>query len=331
VWADVSAGIPPTSTCEHTQLHDMNGDGLTDLATFGDGEVRVFAGDGTGQDWIQLAQFITGDSPGRSRAFRVGGDIDDNGFPDMILVNTEQIDLFNDVNILHAYRETSLVTSLTARVVQPGPGRRLLAGSVSFVEWASSVPRDVASTVSLHYSTTGPAGPWLLIAAALPNNGRYQWIVPPSYSSDCHVRATVTTDVDEASAVGTGPFTIDRRPDPLTIMFPDARTVAWTDQLGRDRYNLYRSDWQHFLAEGEYTQDPGVVLQADRFCALRGTARLDPFTPASGSLVYYLVTGYRMMEDGQTPGVAVPMAEGALGQDSEAVMRVNAHPCPASP
>jgi hypothetical protein len=133
------------------------------------------------------------------------------------------------------------------------------------------------------------------------------------------------------SAVSAIPFTIDRRPDPLKITFPTAQMVTWTDQLGRDRYNLYRSDWQHFLSEGDYTQDPGGVLQADRFCDLRGTARLDAFTPASGTLVYYLVTGYRMMEDGQVPGVEVPMAEGTLGQGSDAVMRVNAHPCPASP
>jgi hypothetical protein len=71
------------------------------------------------------------------------------------------------------------------------------------------------------------------------------------------------------------------------------------------------------------------VPGAFRWCFLDSVAQDDPlYTPPPGRMVYYLVTGVRMSEDGQQSGVAVPMAESPLGQGPDAVMRENNHPCP---
>lgn len=329
VWEDASAGLPAVTTCQHTQLHDMNGDGSVDLVTFGEGRVRIFAGDGAGEAWTEISSFTTPDSPGDSQAFRVGGDVDHNGMPDMVLVNTKQISFFEDRNVAHVYRETTAPSTLSVRIVRPGPSRRLHAGSIGFVDWASEVPPGQSSTVKVELSTSGPSGPWTLVADGLPNNGRHQWRVPLAPSGDARVRITVTTATDaQVQAVSDRPFTIARRPDPTVITFTGAADLEIDDGLGRDRVNVYRADRDRFLATGEYTQDPAEVAGAARFCDLETSSLTDAAVPAPGEGFWYLATGYRRMEDGQQPGVEVAMAEGTLGQDSAAETRSNAHPCP---
>ena len=68
-----------------TQLADMDQDGFIDLAAYGEGTFRLFLGDGSGI-WTADATFTTGD-PGYSQAFRVGGDVDHNGRPDIVLLD----------------------------------------------------------------------------------------------------------------------------------------------------------------------------------------------------------------------------------------------------
>lgn len=327
LWEDVSAGIPAIGTCEFTQLYDMDSDGLADLSVFGSRTVYVFGGDGSGATWNQLATFDTPDSPGTGKAFRVGGDVDHNGRPDMAMVAEKELGFLNDVNILHAYREGTPPAVLTARIVSPGPYRRLHAGSVAFIDWGSEVPAGQDSTVDLALSTSGPGGPWEPIAAALPNNGRYQWRVPLRLSEDCRIKITVKASGDQTEGISADPFTIARRPDPLELTFMDRDTLTWTDDLNRERYHVYRSDWQRFLDSGEYTQDPATIPQAEIFCDLESPTLVDPFTPNPGTLVFYLVTGYRMMEDGQASGVPVAMSEGTLGQLSDASTRGSTHSC----
>ncbi|UCF66715.1 MAG: VCBS repeat-containing protein, partial [Acidobacteriota bacterium] len=330
-WEDVSATIPQTGQCQHTQLHDMNGDGHLDAVTFGSGNVYVYGGDGHGQSWSTLAHFTTPDSPGSSRCFRVGGDVDHNGRADMVLVNTKQLSLFDTRNIKHAYREASMAQELSIRIVQPGAGRRLHAGSAAFIDWAAEVPLGSTATVSLELSTSGPAGSWMPIATSVPNSGRHQWIVPAAFSDACHLRLTLDTGSSQASVVSPSRFEIARRPDPLSLRISAAGELSWDDALDRVRFNLYRGDWQQFLQTGMYTQAPDSVPDAARWCDLEETTQADPLAPPAGLLVYYLVTGYREMEDGQQPGVPVPMAEGVLGQRTDAVTRANAHPCPPRP
>lgn len=330
-WSDASGGLPAVGICQRTQLHDMDGDGSVDLVVAGEGQVMVFAGDGAGVVWTEVSSFGTDDNPGSFEAFRVGGDVDHNGRADMVTVDSKRVSLFEDENQVRCFRESTPAAELSVRVVSPGPHRHLLAGAAGFIDWASSVPSSGSSepgTATIEFSSDGAGGPWATIAAGQPNSGRYQWRVPVAISEECYLRITVSTTAGQVSAVSDAPFSITRRPDPLSLQFSSKEDLSWTDDLSRGRHNLYRGDWQAFLQGAGYTQDPSSSDPAERFCDLESMTLTDPFVPAAGQLAYYLVTGYRMMEDGQEPGVPVPMAEGHLGQDSAAHMRPNENSCP---
>ena len=327
-WLNVSTGIPATGTCQQSQLHDMDGDGLADLVTFGDRQGYVFVR--TGEfGWSESAHFTTPDTGHSSRAFRVGGDVDHNGYADMTFVHTHDGPGFFENNALRVYREASAPLAASVRIVHPGPHRVLLAGSVQFFEWAAAVPALQVATVNLELSTTGPGGPFLPLATDLPNSGRHQMVVPPRYSDQCHLRITATSASSSVSAVSVEPFTIARRPVPLDLQIGAQSRLHWSDDLARQRYNLYRGDWETFRQTHQLTQEPALVPGAFRWCFLDSLEQFDLFyTPPPGRMVYYLVNGIRVVEDGQQAGVAVPMAESPLGQRSNAVMRVNSHPCP---
>ncbi len=64
-------------------------------------------------------------------------------------------------------------------------------------------------TMTIELSVTGAGGPWSLVADGVPDNGRYQWLVPAGLptSTDCHLRLTLDTD-PPAQTVTPEPFTI---------------------------------------------------------------------------------------------------------------------------
>jgi hypothetical protein len=309
----------------------MDGDGDGDLVTLGARTLRVVAGNGAGTAWSVAAVVTLPDSPGNANALRAGGDVDRNGRPDIVVAATQKVDMFNVRNKVRCYRETSVPAALAVRVVRPGPHRRLLAGSVSFVEWASAVPGGVPSRARIEFAAAAAGGAWSTLADDLPDAGRFQWRVPGTTCDDCRLRVTITTAGGSVGAVS-GPFAIARRPDRLALAFAGRDAIRVDDALARDRVHLYRSDWTRFRAAGEYTQDPAVVPAAARFCGVAeasGSATIgDAFVPAPGALAFYLATAYRLHEDGQVPGQKVPLAESALGQDTAAAMRRNAHRCP---
>ena len=329
-WEDASAGLPPLGGCRYTALEDVDADGTVDLVTFGSRWVHVFRRTGQGGTWEEATSFQVPENPGSAHAFRTGADVDHNGRMDMVTLAEDRPGPWTKQNYLRAWVEATLPATLRVRLLHPGPRRRLLAGQVRFVRWITEVPGGESARVRLELSTTGPDGPWEVIAQDLPDNGRWQWVVPNRVSTDCRIRVTVTTASGTASSVGDGSFEIARRPDPLALRFLDKDTLSWDDALSRDRWNLYRGDWDHFLATGELTQDPETVPGADHRCDLAETSATDDFVPAPGTMVYWLVTGYRLVEDGQDPGTKVPLAEGSLGQDSAARARRNAHPCPST-
>jgi hypothetical protein len=205
-WDDWSGNLPASGTMEMTQLADMDMDGYVDLAVYGRGTFRLFLGDGAG-NWTADATFTIG-TPGTSKAFRVGGDVDHNGRPDIVLVEEEGT-WISYKNYLRCFCENSIPYSLSVQPVFPRGHELLRPGSVRFIDWISAVPLDEpTSEVSLQYSTTGPDGPWALIATALPDNGRFQWIVPQVNSSDCFIRYTVTAGIMTQSGISPAAFTI---------------------------------------------------------------------------------------------------------------------------
>ncbi len=313
-WSDFGGSLPATGPWEAAQLSDMDGDGTVDLVAFGGGEVDVFKGDGAG-GWTVLTSLHT-PTPGGYAAFRVGGDADHNGYPDIALVS-EEGSLYTYRNHLRFYKEASPPSTLRTRIVHPGSGSHLRTGTVRFVDWIAEVPDGAPGTVRLEFSRGGLAGPWHSIAEGIPNNGRHQWNVPDvAGTDDLRLRVVVTAGGQSVSAESGRPLRLSPGHDPLRISFADSSTLRWSDRMGRVEFDLYRGDWDRFLATGEYTQDPAVVAEAARWCLLAGMSRADPFEPLPDRLAFYLVTG-----------VAAAM-EGSLGMGRGEVERVNANPCP---
>lgn len=152
---------------------------------------------GTGKDW---------------KALRTGTDVDHNGYPDLALVQEETFGLFNDRNVLYAYREASVPAAPAVRLTEPAPGRVWHAGQARFVDWTAAVPGLTpggdAGSVRVQLSDSGATGPWTTLAAAVPNNGRWQLVVPPGLDgSDCWLRLVLTTPAGQV-ATKRGPFTI---------------------------------------------------------------------------------------------------------------------------
>jgi hypothetical protein len=205
-WTNLSGDLPISGSYEMTQLADMNMDGNTDLAAFGNGVFQLFLGNGAG-DWVADAFFTTGD-PGYSQAFRAGGDLDHNGHPDIVLLE-EQGTWISYQNHLRCFKESSEPsTHNDIYPVFPHGGELLRPGSVRSVDWISTVPENLETVVKLEYSTTGYNGPWTFIADELPDNGHYQWQVPQEDSDDCFIRYTIKSGSQTAVNFSPGPFTI---------------------------------------------------------------------------------------------------------------------------
>lgn len=202
-WVNLSGNLPASGPYEAAQLFDMDMDGHLDVAAFGGGQVRIWGGDGAG-GWNEIASFTT-PAPGYMQAFRVGGDADHNGYPDIVLVSEEGT-WPNEQNRIHFYREASTPASLEIKPVFPRGGETFRAGGTIFVDWISAVPAGGPGTVSLELSLYGSAGPWTPIASGLVNGGRYQWRIPPSTPSTNAAYIRYTLVVSPEVAVATTPL-----------------------------------------------------------------------------------------------------------------------------
>lgn len=200
IWTSFSNGLPVSGGYESTQIYDMNMDGFADVAALGNGVVTVWLGDGTG-NWNQATQF-TLPSPGYFIAFRIDGDADHNGYPDIALVDEEGT-WINYQNHLRFFKENSPADSLSISPVYPSPNREVNVTSVQTIKWISEVPAGDSSWVKLELSINDTLGPWNLIADGLKNNGQYQWNVPESMASynKCRFRYTVYTEADSATSI----------------------------------------------------------------------------------------------------------------------------------
>ena len=210
-WTSVSNGLPSSGGYEATQIYDMNLDGFADVCAFGSGLVTVWFGDGTG-NWTQASQFTLA-SPGDYKAFRIDGDADHNGYPDIVLVDEEGT-WINYQNHLRFFKENSPADSLSITSIYPGPNRKINVQSVQTIKWISEVPVGDSSRVKLELSINDTIGPWSLIADDLPNNGHYQWIIPEDKASyeKCRIRFIVYTNTDTAISLSRDGFYIIGEP-----------------------------------------------------------------------------------------------------------------------
>lgn len=205
-WANASGALPSSGSYDVTQLCDMNIDGFMDVVAFGDGTASVWLGDGTG-NWTPDATFTT-PAPGQFSAFRVGGDADHNGYPDIALVAKEG-DTWSAINHLRFFRESSTPESLFIYPVYPRGGERFRPGSVRFIEWTCGVPGTDLALIRLELSTTGAIGPWSTIADSIASSGRFQWSVPQGIlSTDCYIRYTAVMLSDTVVGITPSAFAI---------------------------------------------------------------------------------------------------------------------------
>lgn len=205
-WVSLSGSLPTSGPYDAAQLFDMNVDEYCDIVAFGSGTVTIWTGDGAG-NWTEETSFTT-PSPGYFEAFRVGGDADHNGFPDIVLVADEG-SWPSYRNHIRFFKETSIPETLSIHSIYPHGYEKFYAGSVHFIDWISSVPDTQPTSVMLELSTTGNSGPWVTIADNLPDNGKYQWLIPDTISSqDCFFRYTIFDQSDTAECITPAPFEI---------------------------------------------------------------------------------------------------------------------------
>jgi hypothetical protein len=209
VWQNLSGNLPGSGQTEVAQIADMNLDGYGDVVAFAKGLVTVYTGDGAG-NWQAASSFS---SPGiyGYAAFRVGTDVDHNGYPDIGIVAAEGSSASNARNRPRVFVENSIPDQASVYPVSPRGGETFKLGATRFIDWHAALPPAVRrSTMSIDVSVTGPNGPWQSIATGQPNNGRYQWLVPSGLqaTNKAYLRFTVQSPHGVTTAVTPRPFSL---------------------------------------------------------------------------------------------------------------------------
>lgn len=197
-WELSANGLPVSGDYEITALRDMNVDGWLDVAALGEGTFTVWLGDGTGS-WTAGGGFYIGPTVD-SAALDAGGDIDHNGYPDVVLVQ-EEGSWPNYRNYLYVFRETSVPIERSVIPQFPRGNESFLIGSVRTIRWSAAQMGDEPAAIDLDLSLSGPAGPWAPIATGIPDGGHHQWIAAGAASDRAHIRTTLTQGGESVSAV----------------------------------------------------------------------------------------------------------------------------------
>jgi PKD repeat protein len=232
-WTDISGTLPASGDYQEVQLCDFDLDGTLDLAAFGNGILTVWSGALTKDRavlWTQEFTTTTSNN-GDCAAFRAGGDVDRNGYPDLALV--EDIGNWpNDKNHLQCFRETTPYSKPGINTVFPRGKEVFKQGSVQFIDWITAVPSSSTSQVKIEYSLQGLSGPWNIETNGTVNSGRYQWIVPLTVSSNnCYIRYTMIEGTDTVVATTSAAFTILGSNGLVADFYADSTLVTVGSQI----------------------------------------------------------------------------------------------------
>jgi hypothetical protein len=209
LWTDFSGNLPISGPYQFSQLHDMNNDGFLDVMAFGNQQFQLWLGDDQ-SNWVEDAAMTTTGDPGSGNSMRAGGDLDHNGFPDLLFLAQKWTGSFIQIlkNELFVFAESSPADSLWIKPLFPTGGENFYPGSAQFIQWISEVPAETQSTVTIEISAFGQEGPWWLLAEDIPNNGNHQWIVPDYGSENVFLRFTVNGESAAPTATTSSAFNI---------------------------------------------------------------------------------------------------------------------------
>ena len=209
-WEDVSGSLPASGDFQEVQLCDFNRDGTMDIAAFGNANLTIWKGIKSAEGpitWLEMFNTTTSDN-GDCAAFRAGGDVDRNGYPDITLVEKEG-SWPNDQNHLKCFKETTPLFLNHIKAVFPLGNEVFRQGSVQFADWLSGVPAASSSQVKVQLSLRGKLGPFTTLTTATANSGRYQWTVPNTISTNnCFMKYTLIEGDDTLTSITPNAFTI---------------------------------------------------------------------------------------------------------------------------
>lgn len=210
-WEDYSDGLPASNRSIFSiDICDMNVDGIPDLVFGGTQGLEVWLQDPDGDPiWSQEYTYIPNDYSA-IQTLRAGGDVDHNGFPDIVVLFRIRRGMGAD-NHIHFFRETSEAEELWIKSVEPSGSENYIAGGVRFIDWLAAIPEDYdadEASVTLQFSTRGPGGPWEDIVENFPNGGRFQWQVPDVLSNSCYIRYLLIVEEDTVVAVTPEAFSV---------------------------------------------------------------------------------------------------------------------------
>lgn len=243
-WVSFSGNLPASGSYQRSQLYDMNADGFLDVMAFGNRTFQLWLGDGQG-NWTPDATFQTPATPGTGQAFTAGGDLNGNGFGDVVILANEG-SWWSYQNKFYVYAENSIPDSLWIRPLYPKGNEKFFPGSVRFIQWASAVPGAETSSVKIEISAFGPDGPWWMVAEGLPNNGKYQWTVPYFGSDNTFLRLTVLAGDEESSSITGSPFTVLGEPTAIRNPNENQNELMLFPNPGTDK--IYFNSLQRILS-----------------------------------------------------------------------------------
>jgi len=178
-WQSISTGLP-TRGVQAIRVADMDMDGKADVVLWSSRSVSIYKADQAFQ-WSLLTSFTTSET---SISGMTIADFDHDGFNDIAyLASTNSGD-----NKLRVYLHVPDNPTLKILPLFPRGGEHFVGGSAQFLRWLSSAPLTDSATVTVQFSSNGPAGPWTNVAKNALNSNFYQWILPKINSSNCYLR-----------------------------------------------------------------------------------------------------------------------------------------------